>query len=131
MDLNAVLTATDTGTRSRIDRAAGRLVGSRCENCGSVSWPARAVCQRCGEAGTRELRLSDRGTLVTFTRVWVPRPGLPTPYVLGQVDIEDGVRIFAHGRGIGEDHHVPLAVRIVLNEVPDVVPPFYFEPLEV
>jgi len=130
MELNAVLGATNTGARSRINRATGRLIGSRCENCGSVSWPSRAVCQRCGEAATRKLDLSDRGTLITFTSVWVPRPGLPTPYILGQVDIEDGVRIFAHGRRITEEHHVPLAVRIVLNEVSDVVPPFYFEPLE-
>lgn len=130
MELIAALDAPLTGSRERIDRGTGRLIGSRCEDCGSVSWPMRAVCQRCGAAGTREMQMSDRATLVTYTRVWVPRPGLPTPYVLGQVDIEDGVRIFAHGRGITEQHTVPLPVRIVLNETPDVVPPFYFEPLD-
>jgi uncharacterized OB-fold protein len=93
-----------------------------------VAWPGRPVCPRCGAAEAEEIELSDRGTLITFTRVWVPRPGLPTPYILGQVDLADGVRVFAHGRDITDDHHVPLPVRIVLNEIPDVVPPFFFEP---
>jgi uncharacterized OB-fold protein len=128
VDLNNALDVTPFPQRPRIDRAAGRLVGTRCGHCGSVSWPGRPVCQRCGAAEAAETRLSDRGTLITYTTVWVPRPGLPAPYVLGQVDLEDGVRVFAHGRGLTERHRVPLPVRLVLSDDPDAVPPFVFEP---
>lgn len=130
MDLSGALVATPFAERPRLNRETGRLTGSRCGNCGSVSWPARPVCQRCGHAAATELELSDEGTLLTFTEVWVPREGLPVPYVLGQVDLTDGVRVFAHGRGITTGMHVPMPVRLVLNETPDVVPPFYFEPRE-
>jgi uncharacterized OB-fold protein len=130
MDLSAALDAVPFAERPRMNRETGRLVGSKCANCGAVSWPARPVCQRCGDASAIELELSDEGTLITFTEVWVPRTGLPSPYVLGQLDLVDGVRLFAHGRAVTSDMQVPMPVRLVLNEVPDVVPPFYFEPRE-
>ncbi|HEY0448248.1 Zn-ribbon domain-containing OB-fold protein [Actinophytocola sp.] len=130
VDLAKVLAVTPFPQRPRLDHEAGRLVGTRCGNCGAVSWPGRPVCQRCGAVDAREIALSDEGTLITYTTVWVRRPGLPTPYVLGQVDLADGVRIFAHGRGLTEEHRVPLPVRLVLLDDPDAVPPFVFEPRE-
>jgi hypothetical protein len=130
LDLAAALDVTPFPQRPRIDREAGRLLGSRCAECGSVSWPGRPVCQRCGAAAARRLVLSDEGTLITYTTVWVPRPGLPVPYVLGQVDLVDGVRIFAHGQGLTDRHTVPLPVRLVVRADPDAVPPFVFEPRE-
>jgi uncharacterized OB-fold protein len=129
MELNPGLDATPFPARPTMDRATGRLIGSRCRKCGSVSWPMRPVCQRCGSADSEERQLSDRGTLITYTKVWVPRPGLETPYILGQVDLEDGVRVFAHGHGMSEQT-VPLAVRLVLAELDGSVPPFFFEPTE-
>jgi uncharacterized protein len=130
MDLTAALDVIGSAQRSWIDRDAGRLVGSRCDLCAAVSWPGRPICERCGQAGTTEFRLTDTGTLITYTTVWVSRPGLVTPYVLGQVDLDDGVRIFAHGRGLTERHRVPLAVRLIVRSDPVSVPPFVFEPAE-
>jgi uncharacterized OB-fold protein len=89
------------------------------------------VCQRCGSPETTDLLLSDRGTLVTYTTVWVPRPGLVPPYTLGQVDLADGVRVFAHGRGLADGCQVPMPVRIVVNPDTEAIPPFWFEPLGV
>jgi uncharacterized OB-fold protein len=130
MDLTRALDVTPSPQRPRIDYSSGRLIGSRCERCGSVSWPSRPVCHRCGSAATRELVLSPTGVLVTYTTVWVPRPGLSVPYILGQVDLADGVRVFAHGQGLGDHHHVPLPVRLVIHRDPEAVPPFVFEPEE-
>lgn len=131
MDLTAALDALPFPQRARFDHAEGRLVGARCGGCGAVSWPARPVCARCGAAEAARVLLANEGTLITFTTVWVPRPGLDVPYVLGQVDLADGVRVFAHGRGLTDAHRVPLAVRLVLAEQPDAVPPFVFQPREV
>ena len=74
-----------------------------------------------------DVLLSDEGLLVTFSTVWVPRPGLTTPYVVGQVDLVDGVRVFAHGRGDFRHVQVPCAVRLVIAAERDAVPPFCFE----
>lgn len=127
MGLSRALEAPSSLARERIDRDAGRLSGTRCGGCGAVSWPGRPVCPRCGGAEAEEALLSDEGTLVTFSTVWVPRPGLPTPYVVGQVDLVDGVRVFAHGEGDFRAALVPCAVRLVVSPEADAFPPFRFE----
>jgi uncharacterized OB-fold protein len=130
MDLSPALEATPSLDRSRFDRETARLIGSRCEQCGTVSWPARAICHHCGSADVRELVLSPEGDLVTYTTVWVSRPGLTAPYTLGQVDLPEGVRVFAHIRGLAPETLVPHAVHLVPAEEESSIPPFWFEPTE-
>lgn len=130
MDLSQALDAPSTLERTRVDRAAGQLVGSKCSVCSAASWPARAICHRCGSAAVDELHLSTDATLVTYTTVWVPRPGLEPPYTLGQVELPEGVRIFAHVRELGPHARVPLAVHLVIAPEEDAIPPFWFEPTE-
>ncbi|MHB1468954.1 MAG: Zn-ribbon domain-containing OB-fold protein [Solirubrobacteraceae bacterium] len=129
-DLSRALAATPSRERKRFDWDASRLVGSRCEDCGAVSWPARAVCHRCGSAHTAELVLSQAGSLVTYTTVWVPLPGIEAPYTLGQVDLPDGVRVFAHVHNLKDGTLVPSPVTLVRAEEPESIPPFWFEPTE-
>ncbi|HEY1688273.1 MAG TPA: OB-fold domain-containing protein [Solirubrobacteraceae bacterium] len=129
-ELALALQAADTGERRRVDRELGALVGSRCEVCGTVSWPSRAICHRCGSPRVRELALGRDGQLVTYTTVWVPRPGVVAPYVLGQVDLPEGVRIFVHVHDLPAGTRTPCPVRMVLAAEADAVPPFWFEPAE-
>lgn len=130
MDLTAALEATPTQERPRVDRDAGRLVGSRCQNCGTASWPGRAVCHRCGSAAIEGLAFESTGTLITHTTVWVPRPGLEPPYTLAQIDLPEGVRVFAHLRELTPEHRVPFPVRLVIAPEETAVPPFWFVPME-
>lgn len=127
MDLTAALEVTPTGERQRVDVDRGTLVGGRCANCGLASWPLRSICQGCGQAAIGETDFARRGTLLTHTTVYVPRPGLQTPYVLAQVQIDDGPRVFGHLRGELEDVHVPCDVRLVVGDDSGSVPPFWFE----
>ena len=69
------------------------------------------------------------GSLLSYTTVWVQRPGLPSPYVLGQVDLGDGATIFAHVRELPETTVVPIPVRVRLDADESAVPRFWFEPL--
>jgi uncharacterized OB-fold protein len=121
-------TAAGTLARPRIDRGAGALVGSRCQDCGTRSWPARAVCSACGRDRLELEPLPRVASLVSYTTVWVPRPALSVPYVLGQVEFGDGASVFAHVRRLPEDARVPLPVSVVLSPDPDQVPSFWFEP---
>ena len=130
MGLSQALDAPSTQDRERVDREGGRLVGTRCRACGAHSWPGRAVCHRCGSADGEHATLSPEGRVVTYTTVHVPRPGLEPPYVLGQVDLPEGVLVFAHLRDLPDDATVPLPVRIVMAPEEDAVPPFWFEPME-
>lgn len=119
----------NTKARRRVDREQVRLVGSRCSQCGMSSWPQRAVCPRCGAAPMAASAFGPAGTLLSYTTVWVPRPGIEPPYTLGQVHVEDGPVVFTHVRGVREGMTVPLPVRMVVAEDPAAVPPFWFEPV--
>ena len=127
MELAGALDVANTNQRPRVDRGRGVLVGSRCKECQGVSWPARAVCHRCGSPTLEPAHLGPHGVLVTYTTVWVSRPGLAAPYMLGQVDLGP-VRVVGHIRGLGADVKVPLRVRLVVEAPEDALPPFWFKP---
>jgi uncharacterized OB-fold protein len=78
----------------------------------------------------RQRTFPPRGTLITHTEVWTPRPGLEVPDRLAQVAVEDGPTIFCHVRGLENGRSVPLPVHLVLADAEDAVPPFWFEPEE-
>ena len=129
MDLRPALESPLTGERPRADRAEGKLSGARCTNCEAPSWPARAVCHRCGSPGLTAENFSVSGSLITYTTVHVPRPGLETPYTLGQVHLEgNGPVIFGHVRRMANDATVPCRVQLVLARDPDDVPWYWFQP---
>jgi uncharacterized OB-fold protein len=128
MALTLAAGATGTLARPRFDRDAGALVGSHCANCDARSWPARAVCSSCGRDSVGLENLPQRGRLLSYTTVWVPRPGLTAPYVLGQVDLGHGATIFAHIRSLPEGVQAPLPVTVVLSPDPERIPSFWFEP---
>jgi uncharacterized OB-fold protein len=85
------------GLFERNPDGTGFLLANRCERCGITFFPRRDFCIQCTETDRmEEIRLSDRGTLHTFTVVHRASPDLDTPYIIGFVDLEqDGVRIFA------------------------------------
>ena len=116
-------------SRPRVDAERRVLVGSRCAECGTLSWPARAICNRCGDASLELTDLPTEGTLLAYTTVWVARPGLEPPYVLGQVNLGRGARLFAHVRSLHEAEPVPVQVRLAVP-APGTEPiEFWFEPL--
>lgn len=80
-----------------IDDAAGtpRLAGTRCRNCGTHYFPRRQICAKCLSADTDTVPLSDAGVLYTYTVVYQSTPEFRTPYILGYVDLPEGVRVLA------------------------------------
>lgn len=132
--LEAALAVPATAERPRDDGQA--LVGSRCAQCGAASFPARAVCHRCGTAAPVECTFAATGVLLTYTTVHVPRPGLPAPYTLGQVVLDgDGPMVFGQvrvpgteppaGVSAGVSADMPVRVRI---GAPGETPRYWFEP---
>lgn len=128
MGLSRALKAMAFPARRRFDNVTGTLVGSLCAMCGTRSWPGRAVCSHCGSDDIAEDALPRLGTLTAHTSVWVPRAGLPNPYVLGQVDFGSGAMVFGHVRGLDADASGGVLVRVVLSAEAAAVPRFWFEP---
>jgi uncharacterized OB-fold protein len=124
--LNRALTAA--GTRERPRLQDGALVGSRCVACGARSWPARAVCARCGSDEIASDRLPETARLLSCTSVWIARGAFAPPYVLGQADFGEGAVVFGHVRGLPPDAKVPLPVRVVVATARDEPLAFWFEP---
>lgn len=125
--LSAGLDVEAFGARPRVDRQSETLVGTHCNACGAVSWPSRALCHRCGKPELSQTKFLPTGKLLTYTRVWIPRPGLECPYVLAQVMVDEGPVIFGHLRGPLPDEPLPVGVHIVLDSDLAGIPPFWFE----
>lgn len=93
------------------------LIASRCSGCGKHAFPPARLCDGCGTAdGLAPARLSDVGTLYSFTEIHVAPAGFTTPYVIGYVDFPEGVRVLGqveHAAGdlrVGEPVQVRLGV---------------------
>jgi uncharacterized OB-fold protein len=78
---------------------APQLIGSRCDDCGVMTFPTQADCPRCmGETMTETL-FHRRGTLWTFTTQEFPPKSPPyadvafEPYAVGYVEFEDQARV--------------------------------------
>jgi len=70
------------------------LAGQRCEACGTVYLGTRLACAKClGRGPFREVPLSKRGELYVWSIVHQSFPGVPVPYVVGVVDLPEGVSV--------------------------------------
>jgi uncharacterized OB-fold protein len=127
LGLSDALDIPNTLSRPRFDRANRVLRGSRCTGCGGVSWPGRAVCQDCGSASIEAASFGPGGEIASCADVWVPVDGLDSPYVLGQIRIENGPTVFAHIRGTLPGTTVRGPVTLVFSDSDTAVPPFWFE----
>ena len=73
-----------------------RLEAGKCAKCGKTYFPPRVVCA-CGAREFENVTLNDEGTLITFTVIRVPPSQFidEAPYVVGVVELSDGVRLTA------------------------------------
>lgn len=79
----------------REDGRSARLLASKCNVCGALAFPSRTVCAQCnGFDGQQIVELSEQGVLYAFAVVRQAPKQFPTPYVIGYIDTDDGVRVF-------------------------------------
>jgi uncharacterized OB-fold protein len=78
-----------------------RLIGSRCRECGVVTFPAQRSCPRCTSVDVEERLLGRTGTLYTWTvQGFRPKPPYAgpeefEPYGVGYVELPGEVRVEA------------------------------------
>lgn len=94
------------------------LIGGRCPHCGGLALGRREICPHCHDAAlSQEARIGRRGVLYTATVVHQPPRGFAAPYRVGYVDIEDGVRVFAHIDGGSDAPAIGDAVDLTIGVV--------------
>ena len=74
------------------------LYGSKCGSCGSLDFPPRVVCPRCGRKSVGKMervKLKGRGTVVAYTIVHEApaQYEMMKPYVLAIIEMEEGCRL--------------------------------------
>ena len=77
------------------DGSAAFLKGYRCKKCGQLDFPNLNPCPNCWGEEFEVVPLSRKGKLYSYADIFIGQPGLPTPYVIGYVDLPENVRIFA------------------------------------
>jgi len=89
-----------------------RLRGSRCAQCRARFSPSRRVCFECGGRELEETLLGPGGTLYSYTTVHVSA-SRPTPYTIGYVDLDEGVRVLSIVEGDPGELRPDQRVRLV------------------
>jgi uncharacterized protein len=117
-----------------------QLIGGRCTDCGSVTFPVFPSCARCGSVGVEQHLLPRRGTLWTFTtQEFLPKEPYAsgetvetfTPYGVGIVQLGDEVRV--EGRLTTADVaelRIGMDMEVVVVPFTDGVVTYAFKPVE-
>jgi uncharacterized protein len=98
----------------------GRLMGSRCTECGYQTFPPRADCPECMSDGFEFVEYTGKGTLFTHTRIDAAPTGFDdmVPYTIAVVELEGGGRALGWlGETIPEE---ALAIGMEVQLVPGI-----------
>ena len=74
-----------------------RYEAAKCAACGKIHFPPRLVCSGCRGTAFTRTTLAPEGVVETFTIIRVPPTGFgaETPYAVGIVKLDDGVKVTA------------------------------------
>ncbi len=94
-----------------------KLMGSRCQSCGSLFVPPRTICIKCYGSDMEWIEMKGRGKLAAFTCIAVGPPFMRKegydrkhPYVSGVIELEEGVKVVARIEGV--DGNKPENIKI-------------------
>jgi uncharacterized protein len=95
----------------------GRIMGSKCKNCGALSLPPRPICISCLGRKMEWVEFKGTGRLAAFSSIVVAPPYMAkegfnrnNPYVVGVVELEEGAKTVA--RIIGFDAKKPELIKV-------------------
>jgi uncharacterized OB-fold protein len=105
----------DTSYEQYLNEA--RVMGSRCQKCGALALPPRPICVSCYSNEMEWVELKGKGKLAAFTSIVVAPPfmakegfGRNNPYIVGVVELEEGVKAVARINGLDVKH--PDRIRV-------------------
>lgn len=85
----------DLAQAESFDAETGQLRGGRCKECSALSVPQNFLCYSCESDTIDPAMLSSIGVLYSYTTIHVS-PSFPTPYTVGYVDLDCGIRVLGH-----------------------------------
>lgn len=99
-----------------------RLLGSRCAQCGTVTFPVAHACPRCSATDVSSVELPDRGTVWTWTlqgfqpkAPYVPDGEPFRPFPVAYVDLGD---VLVESRMLAEPDQMHIGLPVQLTVLP-------------
>jgi len=79
-----------------------KLLGLKCQNCGSVTVPPKLVCRSCASMDLEVLELKGAGKIQTFTTCNVASEGRESevPYTILLVELDEGPWLMGNLAGV-------------------------------
>jgi uncharacterized protein len=74
-----------------------QLIGSKCPKCGEIVFPKNPVCINCQNQTMKDVTLSRKGKIWSFSTVMLRPPDWykgPVPFDVGYVELQEGIRIW-------------------------------------
>ena len=101
-----------------------RLIGGRCPECGTITFPRQSGCPRCGAQPLEEQLLARRGRLWAWTTQEFPPPAPPyvgpsgedfQPFGVGYVELPGELRVEARLTDHRPEHlHEGMAMELAI-----------------
>lgn len=109
--------------------ADGRLRLTECESCSALLHPPRPVCRYCRGHETGVRAVSGYATLIGFTvNHRFSAPGMPAPYVVAQVAVEEDTRVRLTTNLVEcdpDELELGMRLEVVFEQVEDVWLPLF------
>ena len=108
--------------------AAGELRLQRCRPCDHTYFPPQPFCPQCASDDIEIVRASGRGSLYSYVITHRAAPGFEAPYVIAEIELDEGPRLLSNLVGIDPDPDVlplDLAVEVVYEPVGDIMLPLF------
>jgi len=102
---------------------AGKVMATRCKECGTTYFPPKVDCPRCLSSDVEWFEVKGRGKLLTYTMVNYGPTGFESdaPYTLALGEFDNGVQILARlSRDIGEkDIKIGMGLTVIPVKLPN------------
>lgn len=91
----------------------GRLMIQRCDDCGKFIFYPRAICPHCFSERVRWIESAGKGSVYSYTVVYQGMGNRETPYAVGLIDLDEGVRMTA--RIAGDPRRIAIGSRVSVH----------------
>jgi uncharacterized protein len=93
-----------------------KLMAARCLKCGKIHLPPRPLCDNCFSQDFEWVNVSGKGKLLTYTVISVAPQQFQTltPYAVGIVQLENGLKIPGMIQGLTQDH-LKIGMKLTLD----------------
>jgi uncharacterized OB-fold protein len=96
------------------------LIGSKCRECGLISWPKRPVCPSCIRDDTEEeIALSTRAKLITFSLIGQQPKGFMynIPFIQGNIQLPEGPILYTVVEGDANTLKLGQEMEVFLDKI--------------